>query len=81
MNAAATSPTAIAHWIGGRIAAGQSGRSQDVFNPATGAVTGKVALGCVDDVNAAVAAALLDLEFAGQLTRHPGHRVSLGVSC
>jgi DNA processing protein len=30
---------------------------------------------------AAVAAALLDLEFAGQLTRHPGHRVSLGVSC
>ena len=32
------------HYIGGRIVAGTSGRSQDVFNPATGQVTAKVAL-------------------------------------
>ena len=58
MNIAVSSPTAIAHWIGGSKAAGKSGRSQDVFNPATGAVTGKVTLGSGDDVNAAVAAAV-----------------------
>ena len=52
------SPVAIAHWIGGRAAPGNAGRSQDVFNPATGAVTGSVALGSVDDVNTAVATAL-----------------------
>jgi malonate-semialdehyde dehydrogenase (acetylating) / methylmalonate-semialdehyde dehydrogenase len=51
------SPTAIAHWIGNRAAPGNSARSQDVFNPATGTVTGQVALGSVDDINAAVAAA------------------------
>ncbi|RYF67762.1 MAG: methylmalonate-semialdehyde dehydrogenase (CoA acylating), partial [Comamonadaceae bacterium] len=34
----------IDHWIGGRPVPGQSGRRADVFNPATGTVTGKVAL-------------------------------------
>lgn len=52
------SPKAIAHWIGNRAAPGYSARSQSVFNPATGAVTGHVALGSVDDVNDAVSAAL-----------------------
>ena len=52
------SPTTIGHWIGGQVAPINAARSQEVFNPATGAVTGKVALGGVDDVNAAVAAAL-----------------------
>ncbi|MDP2018260.1 CoA-acylating methylmalonate-semialdehyde dehydrogenase [Hydrogenophaga sp.] len=49
--------TNINHFIGGKSAAGTSTRAQDVFNPATGAVTGKVALANGSDVNAAVAAA------------------------
>ena len=47
----------IDHYIGGRVVAGTSGRAQDVFNPATGAVTGQVALANAAEVNAAVAAA------------------------
>ena len=47
----------IGHYIGGRLVAGTSGRTQDVFNPATGAVTGKVALASTAEVSAAVAAA------------------------
>jgi malonate-semialdehyde dehydrogenase (acetylating)/methylmalonate-semialdehyde dehydrogenase len=47
----------IDHYIAGRVVAGTSGRSQDVFNPATGAVTGKVALANAGEVAAAVAAA------------------------
>ncbi len=50
-------PTQIEHFIGGRAAANLSGRAQDVTNPATGAVTGRVALGGTQDVAAAVAAA------------------------
>ena len=34
----------IGHYINGQVAAGTSGRSQPVTNPATGAVTGSVAL-------------------------------------
>ena len=52
-----TNPTAITHFIGGRAAAGTSARVQDVTNPATGAVTGRVALANAADVHAAVAAA------------------------
>ncbi|HXD40035.1 MAG TPA: CoA-acylating methylmalonate-semialdehyde dehydrogenase [Ramlibacter sp.] len=47
----------IEHWIGGRVVPGQSGRRSDVFNPATGAVTGQVALANNAEVAAAVAAA------------------------
>ncbi|MDP3761380.1 MAG: CoA-acylating methylmalonate-semialdehyde dehydrogenase [Ramlibacter sp.] len=47
----------IEHWIAGRAVPGQSGRRADVFNPATGAVTGKVALANTAEVGAAVAAA------------------------
>ncbi|MDR3452162.1 MAG: CoA-acylating methylmalonate-semialdehyde dehydrogenase, partial [Rhodoferax sp.] len=47
----------IDHYIGGRVAAGTSGRAQDVFNPATGAVTGRVAMASRSDVDKAVAAA------------------------
>ena len=47
----------IDHFINGQRAAGSSPRVQDVFNPATGAVTGRVALANTADVNAAVAAA------------------------
>jgi malonate-semialdehyde dehydrogenase (acetylating) / methylmalonate-semialdehyde dehydrogenase len=51
------SAVSIGHYIGGRVVAGTSGRTQDVFNPATGAVTGKVALANTAEVSAAVAAA------------------------
>ncbi len=47
----------ITHYIGGARAAGTSTRAQDVTNPATGAVTGKVRLANASDVAAAVAAA------------------------
>jgi len=49
--------TFIPHYIAGARAAGSSERAQDVFNPATGAVTGRVALANAADVHAAVAAA------------------------
>ena len=52
-----TATASIEHWIGGRIAPGQSGRRADVFNPATGKVTGQVALANTGEVAAAVAAA------------------------
>ncbi|EWG99301.1 hypothetical protein Q427_25725 [Halomonas sp. BC04] len=42
------------HWIGGRVAPSTGERTQDVFNPATGEVSRKVALGSVQDVEAAV---------------------------
>ncbi len=45
----------IAHFINGTIVAGMSGRSQPVFNPATGSQSGTVALASVEEVNAAVA--------------------------
>ena len=49
--------TNIDHFIAGRLAANSVARSQDVTNPATGQVTGKVALAAKADVDAAVAAA------------------------
>jgi malonate-semialdehyde dehydrogenase (acetylating)/methylmalonate-semialdehyde dehydrogenase len=50
-------PTRIAHFINGQVADTAGERVQDVFNPATGAVTGQVALASAEQVNAAVAAA------------------------
>jgi malonate-semialdehyde dehydrogenase (acetylating)/methylmalonate-semialdehyde dehydrogenase len=50
-------PTPIAHYVAGRRTGGASQRAQDVFNPATGAVTGRVALANRADVDEAVAAA------------------------
>jgi len=49
--------TNINHYINGAVVAGQSTRAQDVFNPATGKVTGRVALASAADVDSAVAAA------------------------
>jgi malonate-semialdehyde dehydrogenase (acetylating)/methylmalonate-semialdehyde dehydrogenase len=51
------SVTTIAHYISGQKTAGTSTRAQDVFNPATGAVTGRVSLANVKDVAQAVASA------------------------
>lgn len=53
----ATTPHPIDHFIHGAMSAGSSPRRQDVYNPATGAVSGKVALANAADVGAAVAAA------------------------
>lgn len=47
----------IAHHIDGALAASTSGRAQDLFNPATGAVSGQVALASAKDVRRAVLAA------------------------
>ncbi|WP_242393175.1 CoA-acylating methylmalonate-semialdehyde dehydrogenase [Anaeromyxobacter oryzisoli] len=51
------SPRPIPHFVGGRLHPGHGGREGDVFDPATGAVTGRVALAGADEVGAAVAAA------------------------
>jgi malonate-semialdehyde dehydrogenase (acetylating)/methylmalonate-semialdehyde dehydrogenase len=47
----------LGHWIGGQPVAGDAARAQDVFNPATGAVTRSVALGDAGVVDRAVASA------------------------
>jgi malonate-semialdehyde dehydrogenase (acetylating)/methylmalonate-semialdehyde dehydrogenase len=47
----------IPHFIGGQAVAGSSGRSGDVYNPATGARTGRVAFADKSEVDRAVAAA------------------------
>ncbi|OYQ39232.1 methylmalonate-semialdehyde dehydrogenase (CoA acylating) [Rhodoferax sp. TH121] len=57
MNARSPVVTDIAHYIAGAHKAGTSGRSQPVTNPATGEITGSVALASVAEVDAAVAAA------------------------
>lgn len=49
--------TDVGHWIAGARTPGSGGRSQAVYNPATGAVARQVLLASVADVNAAVAAA------------------------
>ena len=49
--------TSIEHWIGGRLATGASARREVVFNPATGAATGSVAMASAVDVGVAVASA------------------------
>jgi malonate-semialdehyde dehydrogenase (acetylating) / methylmalonate-semialdehyde dehydrogenase len=57
MNARTPLTSDITHFIGGGRSAGTSPRTQDVTNPATGAVTGRVHLASAADVDAAVAAA------------------------
>ncbi|UBU47504.1 CoA-acylating methylmalonate-semialdehyde dehydrogenase [Cobetia amphilecti] len=52
-----TATNAIHHFINGQVTRGDSSATQDVFNPATGKVTGQVALARNSDVDAAVAAA------------------------
>ena len=57
MNARQPITSDITHFIGGTRSVGTSTRAQDVTNPATGAVTGRVHLANAADVAAAVAAA------------------------
>jgi malonate-semialdehyde dehydrogenase (acetylating)/methylmalonate-semialdehyde dehydrogenase len=47
----------VSHWIGGRVVAGESGRSGPVYNPATGEQTAEVDFASVAEVGRAVAAA------------------------
>ncbi len=47
----------IGHWIDGKRVSGTSGRTADVYNPATGEVQARVALATKDEVDAAVASA------------------------
>lgn len=47
----------IGHFINGKRVAGTSGRSQPIFNPATGEAQGEVALASAEELNAAVASA------------------------
>ena len=55
-----TTSQTISHWINNDVFTGSSGQSAPVTNPATGQVTGQVALASVEDaqtvINAAVAA-------------------------
>ena len=53
----ADQPRAIGHHVGGHPRAGEAGREADVFDPATGAVTGRVSLASAAEVGAAVTAA------------------------
>ena len=53
-----TSTDEIGHHIGGRRVAGASGKTQAVYNPATGAVARQVALANAEEVNQVVAVAL-----------------------
>ncbi len=48
----------VGHFINGVAVESRSGRSQPVFNPATGAVARQVSLASIDEVNEAVASAL-----------------------
>ena len=60
MTTIAKSPAAVAeigHYVGGKRVAGSSGRTGEVFNPATGELSGRVAFASVAEVDAAVAAA------------------------
>jgi malonate-semialdehyde dehydrogenase (acetylating) / methylmalonate-semialdehyde dehydrogenase len=47
----------IGHWIDGKRVSGTSGRTADVYNPATGEVQGRVALATKAELDAAVASA------------------------
>jgi malonate-semialdehyde dehydrogenase (acetylating) / methylmalonate-semialdehyde dehydrogenase len=56
-NTSNLSSSYVGHFIGGQRSAGLSGQTQPVYNPATGAVSGEVAMGGAQDVGQAVAAA------------------------
>ena len=55
--ATSAAPVDIDHYIAGHIDARAAATRADVYNPATGQITGKVAMATTADVDAAVAAA------------------------
>ncbi|WP_343709275.1 CoA-acylating methylmalonate-semialdehyde dehydrogenase [Mycobacterium sp.] len=50
-------PVTISHWVNNQLFTGGSGATAPVTNPATGAITGEVALGSVADARAVIDAA------------------------
>src|SRR5699024_3554138 len=54
---AATSTSTVVHWVDGKPFAGSSGRSGEVFNPATGQASARVSFADAGDVGQAVASA------------------------
>ncbi|MCA8879864.1 MAG: CoA-acylating methylmalonate-semialdehyde dehydrogenase [Rhodobacteraceae bacterium] len=67
--------TGIGHYVAGQRVGGQSGRTQDVYNPATGAVTGRVAL--AEQAEAAVAIAAAQSAFPAWADMPPIRRARL----
>ena len=65
----------IPHWIDGRPTDGTSGRTSPVFNPATGVESAQVSLASTDEVDAAVAKALV----AAKEWRHASLSMRSGV--
>ena len=48
----------VSHWIGGKPCAGEASSRGDIYNPATGQVTGTVDFATAAEVGAAVTASL-----------------------
>ena len=62
MSALVDTAPLIGHVVGGQVTTPEGSRTQDVFDPATGRVTGRVLLAEQADVDAAVAAAVVAAE-------------------
>ena len=56
----------VGHWINGAATRGGGERQQDIYNPATGAVQGRLLLGSAADLDAAVASATQAAKSWGQ---------------
>jgi malonate-semialdehyde dehydrogenase (acetylating) / methylmalonate-semialdehyde dehydrogenase len=56
-SASSSAPRSVPHWIGGKAVAGRSGRTANVYNPATGQVQALVPLADRAELEAAVSAA------------------------
>ncbi len=67
--------TTIHHFIDGTVVEGKSGRTGDVFNPATGEVTRQVSLASSDEVRKAIAAA--DAALPGWAATPPAKRAQV----
>ena len=67
----------IAHYIGGQMVLPQGSRFADVYNPATGSISRRVALASKADVNQAVAAA--DAAFPAWANTSPLRRARIGA--
>ena len=73
--AVGSAPTLIDHWISGEVSHPSGDRRGDVYNPATGLVTGRVALATREEVGAAVGAALAAFEDWSETPPHVRARV------
>ncbi len=69
--AAFTDTAQVGHYIDGQERPGTGGRSQPVYNPATGQQARHVALAGVQEVHAAIAAATRAFPGLGRYPAHP----------